>query len=156
MGSCIFCYTARVRFGFVKFSNLSVRVRFGSVQTSRVRVRFGFGLDPNPGSTYIQCTCVCCKFILQHTGLWIEQVSRAAQCSLQRQRDCRRRRCSRSTRLPYGVVCASSALCSSCSRCARRTTSSILLQPLPEGESNFPAESNLRAPIRSLHKSDVL
>ena len=57
MCSCIFCYTVRVRFGFVKFSNLRVRVRFGSVRKSRVRVRFGFGLEPNPGSKYeYECT----------------------------------------------------------------------------------------------------
>ena len=47
----IFCYRVRVRFGFVKFSNLRVRVRLGSVRKSRVRVRFGFGLDLNPGSS---------------------------------------------------------------------------------------------------------
>ena len=53
LGSCIFYFTVRVRFGFVKFSKFRVRVRFGKkIEGS------GSDLDTNPGSN---CSLAQCR-----------------------------------------------------------------------------------------------
>ena len=58
LGSCIFYFTVRIRFGFVKFLNLRVRVWLGWVKNQGLGFCSGSVLDPNPGSKY-EYSCEC-------------------------------------------------------------------------------------------------